>query len=53
MSLPCELAVQQTENGYMVRVAGRGTMQQSPSVRDFVLGAVDGGTRVALGSDRL
>lgn len=48
MNGECELTVGRTEEGYLVRLAGRGTMQQSPSLRDFVCGALDDGASVAV-----
>lgn len=44
----CELTVQACQDGYVVRVVGRGTRQQSPIARDFVRGAMQDGKNVIM-----
>ena len=48
MAATCTLAIHRTETGYLFRVIGRGTMRQSPAVRDFVSGAMEDGVEVVL-----
>ncbi len=48
MSEPCTLTIHRTASGYLFRIAGRGTMRESPSVRDFVCGAIEDGADVVL-----
>lgn len=52
MSKPCELTVQRTAAGYLIRVAGTGTNQQSPAVRDFSCGAIEDGAEIVLDLSR-
>jgi len=44
----CTLTIHRTGSGCLIRVAGRGTMWESPSVRDFVCGTIEGGADVVL-----
>ncbi len=44
----CTLTIARTESGYLFRIAGRGTMRESPSVRDFICGAIEDGADVVL-----
>ena len=48
MDEPCTLAIRRTESGYLFRVVGRGTMQASPTVQEFVCSALDDGADVVL-----
>lgn len=48
MSDSCEMTVQRCEAGYLIRVRGRGTMQQSPALRDFALHATEKGHFIAI-----
>lgn len=48
MTTPCTLTIGRTETGYRFSVIGRGTMKQSPAVRDFVCGALEDGADVVL-----
>ena len=48
MSGACELSIRRTASGYVVRIAGRGTMRESPAVRDFVSGAIEDGADIWL-----
>ena len=48
MTQPANLTVQRTKNGYLIRLMGLGTSQQSPAVRDFVRGAIEDGADVVL-----
>jgi anti-anti-sigma factor len=48
MAETCNLAIHRTESGYVFRIAGRGTHQESASLKDFVCGAVEGGANVVL-----
>lgn len=48
MNGECEITVGRTGDGYLVRLAGRGTMQQSPSLRDFACGALEDGAAVVV-----
>jgi anti-anti-sigma factor len=48
MSEHCTLAIHRTASGYLFRIAGRGTMRESPSVRDFVCGAIEDGADIVL-----
>jgi len=48
MAAPCTLTICRTATGYLFRIAGRGTMHESPTVRDFVCGAIEDGVDVAL-----
>ncbi len=41
MDHPCNLTVQRTEDGYLVRLEGHGTREQSPSLQDFVQHAIE------------
>ena len=41
MDKSCTLMIHRTESGYRLAVQGRGTLRQSPAVRDFVCGAMD------------
>jgi len=52
MSDPCQLAVFRTGAGYLVRIEGRCTMRESPTVRDFVCGALEDGADVAIDLSR-
>ena len=42
------VTVKRSESGYIVRVQGKGTRHESPSVRDFVCGAIEDGASVVL-----
>ena len=44
----CSLTIVPVEGGYLFQVAGRGTMKESPSVRDFISGALEDGVDVTL-----
>jgi anti-anti-sigma factor len=46
MSDPCTLTIHRTGAGYVFRIAGRGTMRESPAVRDFICGAIEDGASV-------
>jgi anti-anti-sigma regulatory factor len=46
MSQPCTLTIHRTSSGYVFRIAGRGTMRESPAVRDFICGAIEDGADV-------
>ena len=48
MAEPCTVTIHRTVSGCLLRIAGRGTMRESPSVRDFVLGALADGADVVL-----
>jgi anti-anti-sigma factor len=48
MGESASLAIYRTESGYFLRVVGRGTMRESPAVRDFVEGAVQNGADIVL-----
>lgn len=48
MSQTCTIAIQRTASGYLFRVAGRGTLRESPAVRDFVCGAIDDGAQIII-----
>lgn len=48
MSDPCTLTIRRTASGYVFRVAGRGTMRESPTLRDFVCGAMEDGADVVV-----
>lgn len=48
MSKSCTLTITPVSGGYLFQVAGRGTMHESPSVRDFIGGAIDDGASVTL-----
>ena len=43
MSDPCTLTIHRTKFGYLLRLVGRGTMRESPTVRDFACGAIEDG----------
>ncbi len=45
MEKPCTLTIYRTSTGYLLRIAGRGTMRESPTVRDFLCGAIDDGAQ--------
>ena len=40
--------IARTANGSLIRIVGRGTMQESPSFRDFVAGCLDRGEPVVV-----
>jgi anti-anti-sigma regulatory factor len=42
------ISICRCETGYLFRVAGRGTLRESPSVRDFVCGALEDGADVVM-----
>lgn len=46
MNETCTLTIRRTETGYVFRIAGRGTMRESPAVRDFICGAIEDGADV-------
>jgi len=48
MENACTLTVDGTESGYVCRIEGRGTMGESPHVRDFICGAIADGAHVVL-----
>jgi len=48
MGESANLAIYCTESGYLLRVARRGTLHESPAVRDFVEGAVEDGADIVL-----
>ncbi len=48
MNDSCTLAIHLTQNGYVFRIDGRGTMHESASVRDFISGAIEDGVDVVL-----
>ncbi len=43
-----KIAICRTEAGYLVRIAPRGTVQESPAVRDFVCRALGEGIHIVL-----
>ena len=43
---PCNIEIDRTADGYLFRVVGRGTMRESPAVRDFGCGAIEDGADV-------
>jgi anti-anti-sigma factor len=48
MRKDCTITIHRTAGGYLFRVAGRGTMRESPAVRDFVCGAIEDGADTVL-----
>ncbi len=48
MNTNCTLTIEQTAKGYIVRVAGRATMRESPTVRDFVCEVLSAGGTIVL-----
>lgn len=44
MSTPSVVSVGQTPSGSAIRIEGRGTMRESPAVREFAVRALDQGT---------
>jgi len=48
MAADCTLTIHRTESGYLFRIAGRGSMRESPAVRDFVCGAIEDGADVVM-----
>ncbi len=48
MGEPCTVTIYRTETGCVVRLVGRGTMRESPAVRDFVCGAIEDGADIVL-----
>ena len=48
MSESDNLSICRTETGYLVRIAPRGTVQESPAVRDFVCRALEEGIDIVL-----
>jgi anti-sigma B factor antagonist len=48
MSDPCTLTIHRTNTGYVFRIAGRGTMHESPAVRDFICGAMEDGASIVV-----
>ena len=35
------IAIHRSDTGYLFRIVGRGTVRESPAVRDFVCGALE------------
>lgn len=48
MEKPCTLTIHRTNAGYLLRVIGRGTMNESPTARDFLGGAIDDGVQIVV-----
>ena len=46
MGEPCTVTIHPTKTGYVIRLVGRGTMRESPTVRDFVCGAIEDGAEI-------
>ena len=46
MGEPCTVTIYRTETGCVVRLVGRGTMRESPTVRDFVCGTIENGAEI-------
>ncbi len=44
----CTITICRSNTGYLFRVVGRGTLRESPAVRDFVSGAMDDGVDVVM-----
>lgn len=48
MPEPCKIAICRTDDGYLLRVEGRGTLRESPAVRDVVRAAIEDGAQVVI-----
>ena len=44
----CSIEIYRIETGYLFRIVGRGTLRESPAVRDFVSGAIEDGADVVM-----
>ena len=44
----CSIEILRIEKGYLFRIVGRGTLRESPAVRDFVCGAIEDGADVVM-----
>ena len=44
MTMPSAMTVGRTAEGHRIRVGGKGTMRESPAVREFAAQALDGGS---------
>ncbi len=48
MSESCTLAVHRIDGGYLIRVIGKGTVQESRALRDFVTQVLESGSPIVL-----
>jgi anti-anti-sigma factor len=48
MRKSCTVNVSRSDSGYLVTLVGRGTMRESPAVRDFASGVMEDGSRIVL-----
>lgn len=48
MDTSCHIEIDRIDSGYLFRVAGTGTLRESPAVRDFVCGAIEDGVFVVM-----
>ena len=48
MDPACQIEIYCVESGYLFRIVGRGTLRESPAVRDFVYGALDDGADIVI-----
>lgn len=48
MDKPCTLTIHRTSSGYLLRIIGRGSMNESPTARDFLGGAMDDGAHIVV-----
>ena len=44
----CSIEIYRIHTGYLFRIVGRGTLRESPAVRDFVCGAIEDGADVVM-----
>lgn len=49
---PCNIQIDRIDNGYLFRVVGRGTLRESPAVREFACGAIEDGVDVLMDLSR-
>lgn len=48
MPQACKIGIHRTEDGYLLHLDGRGTLRESPAVRDVVHAAIQDGAHVVL-----
>jgi anti-anti-sigma factor len=46
--MKCIVAIHRIESGFLLRLSGRGTLHDSPAVRDFVCGIIKEGAQIVL-----